>query len=38
VTPHTARGRKEQDEVIVQHFVANFAAFQGGAPMMDRVV
>jgi phosphoglycerate dehydrogenase-like enzyme len=38
VTVHTAGGRNDQDEAIVKYFLANFAAFQGGAPMMDRVV
>jgi phosphoglycerate dehydrogenase-like enzyme len=39
ITPHTAGGRSDQDLALVDHFLANFAAFQaGGAAMRDRVV
>jgi phosphoglycerate dehydrogenase-like enzyme len=38
ITPHTAGGRHDQDETLVRHFLQNFAAFQSGAPMRDRVV
>lgn len=38
VTPHTAGGRHDQDEAIVNHFLANLAAFQSGGEMVDRVV
>jgi phosphoglycerate dehydrogenase-like enzyme len=38
ITPHSAGGRHDQDEALVKHFLANLAAFEGGAPMQDRVV
>ncbi len=38
ITPHTAGGRHDQDTAIVRHFLENLAAFEKGAPMMDRVV
>ena len=38
ITPHTAGGRHDQDTAIVRHFLANFAAFQSGQPMVDRIV
>ncbi len=38
VTPHTAGGRHDQDTAIVQHFLANLAAFERGGEMVDRVV
>jgi len=38
VTPHTAGGRADQDEAIVQHFLGNLAAFEQGGAMTDRVV
>lgn len=38
VTPHTAGGRRDQDEAIVKHFLANLAAFERGGEMVDRVV
>jgi phosphoglycerate dehydrogenase-like enzyme len=40
VTPHTAGGRSDQDEALVRHFLANFAAFADGRgeAMADRVV
>jgi phosphoglycerate dehydrogenase-like enzyme len=38
VTPHTAGGRCDQDEAIVQHFLGNLAAFEQGGTMTDRVV
>jgi len=38
ITPHTAGGRHDQDEALVNHFLANLAAFQAGAAMTDRVV
>lgn len=38
ITPHTAGGRRDQDEAIVQHFLANLAAFERGELMTDRVV
>ncbi len=37
-TPHSAGGRHDQDEAIVEHFLANLAAFTGSGPMTDRVV
>lgn len=38
ITPHTAGGRRDQDEAIVQHFLKNLAAFENGEVMTDRVV
>jgi phosphoglycerate dehydrogenase-like enzyme len=38
VTPHTAGGRRDQDEAIARHFLANLAAFEKGGAMVDRVV
>lgn len=39
ITPHTAGGRHDQDEMIVQHFLSNLAAFERGenGAMTDRV-
>lgn len=38
ITPHTAGGRRDQDEAIVSHFLTNLAAFENGQPLVDRVV
>jgi len=40
ITPHTAGGRHDQDEALVRHFLANFAAFMRGedAVWLDRVL
>ncbi len=38
ITPHTAGGRHDQDEAIVEHFLSNLAAFSRGEPLVDRVV
>lgn len=38
ITPHTAGGRRDQDEAIVEHFLANLAAFERREQMVDRVV
>lgn len=38
ITPHTAGGRRDQDEAIVAHFLTNLAAFEKGGPLVDRVV
>lgn len=38
ITPHTAGGRRDQDEAIVRHFLANLAAFEQGGEMTDRIV
>ena len=38
ITPHTAGGRRDQDEAIVRHFLANLEAFSRGEAMTDRVV
>ncbi|OIR03679.1 glyoxylate/hydroxypyruvate reductase A [mine drainage metagenome] len=37
ITPHTAGGRHDQDDALVEHFLANLAAFEAGRPMTDRV-
>ena len=40
ITPHTAGGRHDQDEMLVRHFLKNLADFEqrGGGGMVDRVV
>jgi phosphoglycerate dehydrogenase-like enzyme len=38
ITPHTAGGRRDQDEAIVQHFLRNLQAFEKGELLVDRVV
>jgi len=40
ITPHSAGGRHDQDEALVRHFLANFAAFTRGddAGWVDRVL
>ena len=38
ITPHTAGGRHDQDEALVDHFLANLAAFTGGTALTDRVI
>lgn len=38
ITPHTAGGRHDQDDALVDHFLANLAAFERGTTMTDRVV
>jgi phosphoglycerate dehydrogenase-like enzyme len=38
ITPHTAGGRRDQDEAIAKHFLANLEAFENGGEMVDRVV
>ena len=38
ITPHTAGGRHDQDEALVEHFLSNLAAFTSGTPLTDRVV
>jgi phosphoglycerate dehydrogenase-like enzyme len=38
ITPHTAGGRHDQDEALVEHFLKNLAAFDSGKPLTDRVV
>jgi phosphoglycerate dehydrogenase-like enzyme len=38
ITPHTAGGRRDQDEALVEHFLANLDAFAKGSVMTDRIV
>lgn len=40
ITPHTAGGRRDQDEAIVRHFLHNLAAWlrNNGEGMTDRIV
>lgn len=38
ITPHTAGGRRDQDEALVEHFLANLAAFNAEQALTDRVV
>jgi len=38
ITPHTAGGRRDQDEAIVEHFLKNLQALLEGTHFVDRVV
>lgn len=39
ITPHTAGGRRDQDEALVRHFLANLELFaKGSKSLTDRVV
>lgn len=38
ITPHTAGGRNDVDVDLVRHFLRNLAAFEKGAPLVDRVL
>lgn len=38
ITPHTAGGRRDQDEALVEHFLKNLAAFEAGGTLVDQVV
>jgi phosphoglycerate dehydrogenase-like enzyme len=38
ITPHTAGGRRDQDDAIVRHFLGNLEAFTRGGAMVDRVI
>lgn len=38
ITPHTAGGRRDQDEAVVILFLENLAAFTGGRPLAGRVL
>jgi len=38
ITPHTAGGRHDQDEALVDHFLTNLKAFEAGTPLIDRVI
>jgi phosphoglycerate dehydrogenase-like enzyme len=38
ITPHTAGGRRDQDEALVDHFLKNLAAFEARTPLSDRIV
>ena len=38
ITPHTAGGRHDQDTALVEHFLANLAAFERGEALVDRIV
>lgn len=38
ITPHTAGGRRDQDEALVRHFLANLQACTGGGAWTDRIV
>ncbi len=40
ITPHTAGGRRDQDEAIVRHFLQNLAAWlnNNGEGMIDRIL
>jgi phosphoglycerate dehydrogenase-like enzyme len=38
ITPHIAGGRWDQNMALVEHFLANLAAFEAARPLLDRVV
>ena len=38
ITPHTAGGRRDQDEALVQHFLDNLARLERGEPLANRVI
>jgi phosphoglycerate dehydrogenase-like enzyme len=38
ITPHSAGGRRDQDEAVVGHFLANLTAFEQGGELADRVI
>lgn len=38
ITPHTAGGRRDQDEALVRQFLANLHAWTSNQPMVDRIV
>lgn len=38
ITPHTAGGRHDQNEALVEHFLANLAALGRGQPLTDAVI
>ena len=38
ITPHTAGGRHDQDEALVDHFLTNLKAFEAGTPLIDQVI
>lgn len=38
ITPHAAGGRPDEPQAIVEHFLANLAAFEAGKPLIDRVI
>jgi phosphoglycerate dehydrogenase-like enzyme len=38
ITPHTAGGRDNGNLELVRHFLANLAAFEKGAPLVDRIL
>lgn len=38
VTPHTAGGRHDQDDALVDHFLKNLAAFERGEPLTDQII
>ena len=38
ITPHTAGGRHDQDDALVDQFLHNLAAFERGEPLTDRFV
>ena len=38
ITPHMAGGRRGETIELVRHFLANLAAFETGAALVDRVM
>ena len=38
ITPHTGGGRRDQDEALVRHFLANLARLERGEPLANRVM
>jgi phosphoglycerate dehydrogenase-like enzyme len=37
ITPHTAGGEADQDQILVRHFLANLACFAEGRELRDRI-
>lgn len=38
ITPHVAGGHTDEAQTLVRHFLANFARFVDGQPLLDRVM
>jgi phosphoglycerate dehydrogenase-like enzyme len=38
ITPHTAGGQGGETKVLIQHFLDNFARYQNGEPLVNRVM
>ena len=38
ITPHTAGGQGGETKVLIEHFLDNFARYQDGEPLVNRVM